>query len=84
MRWLLCLVSITLMLGAGAASAERPVTAEEKTALVAAMLALGCTGGKMEFDDGAFEIEDAKCADGKTYDLKFDKAFKLIEKELSN
>ena len=35
----------------------------------------------MEFDDGAFEVEDAKCADGKSYDLKFDKSFKLINKE---
>ena len=78
---LLCLTTITLILGASTAWAERPVTAEEKAKLVAAMLALGCTDGKMEFDDGKFEVEDAKCADGKSYDLKFDKSFKLINKE---
>lgn len=38
----------------------------------------------MEFDDGKFEVDDAKCSDGKTYDLDFDASFKLIKKELED
>jgi hypothetical protein len=35
----------------------------------------GCSGGKFELDeedDQQFEVDDAVCADGKKYDLKFD------------
>jgi hypothetical protein len=71
----------SLWLAVGAAVAERPVTADEKARLAEALVALGCTGGTMQFDDGAFEIDAVKCADGKSYDLKFDAAFKLIAKE---
>jgi hypothetical protein len=41
----------------------------------------GCTGGSMEFDDGKFEVDDARCADGKTYDFDFDASFKVVKKE---
>ena len=34
----------------------------------------------MEFDDGQFEVDDAVCADGKKYDLDFDRSFRLINK----
>ena len=77
-------MALILGVAGGAALADRPVTDQERTQLVAAMQAQGCTGGKMEFDDGKFEVDDAKCSDGKTYDLKFDGAFKLIKKELEN
>ena len=66
------------------ARADRPVTDEERTKLVSAVAAEGCSGGKMEFDDGKYEVYDVKCSDGKTYDLKFDAAFRLIKKELEN
>jgi len=45
---------------------------------------MGCSGGKMEFDDGKFEVDDAKCQDGKRYDLKFDRNFKMTSKELED
>ncbi len=67
--------------GSGSAIADRAVTDQERTQLVAAMQAQGCTGGEMEFDDGKFEVDDARCADGKQYDLDFDASFKLIKKD---
>ena len=79
------LLALGLVLLAGPVIAkERPVTDDERAKLAAAMTALGCSGGKMEFDidDNHFEVDDVRCNDGKKYDLKFDPAFKLIKKEL--
>jgi hypothetical protein len=73
--------ALALGLTAGSALADRAVTGQERTQLVAAMQAQGCTGGEMEFDDGKFEVDDARCADGKQYDLDFDASFKLIKKD---
>jgi hypothetical protein len=80
------LVAMTfIMVLAGGALADRPVTEEEKTKLAAAVAAQGCSGGKkMEFDDGKFEVDDASCADGKKYDLDFDTSFQLIKKEVED
>ena len=66
------------------ALAGRPVTDAEKTKLLAAVAAQECSGGKMEFDDGKFEVDNARCKDGKSYDLDFDATFKLISKKLEN
>jgi hypothetical protein len=60
------------------------VTDDERAKLVAAVTAQGCSGGEMEFDDGHYEIDDAKCNDGREYELKFDSAFKLISKKLDD
>jgi hypothetical protein len=38
----------------------------------------------MEFEDGKFEVDNAVCADGKTYDLDFDSSFRLIKKKSEN
>ena len=66
------------------ALADRQVTEEERAKLVAAAQAEGCSGGKLEMDedDQQFEIDDAVCADGKKYDLKFDIQMKLKRKNL--
>jgi hypothetical protein len=66
------------------ALADRQVTEDERTKLVAAVQAEGCSGGKFEFDDDdqQFEVDDAVCADGKKYDLKFDPQMKLKRKNL--
>jgi len=61
--------------------AGRDVTDEERVKLVAAMAAEGCSGGKMEFDDDKYEVDDAQCKDGRRYDLDFDTAFKLVKKK---
>ncbi len=52
--------------------------------MTAAVTAGGCSGGKMEFDDGRFEVDDAKCSDDKIYDLKFDVSYNLIRKDLEH
>ena len=67
-----------------ALAADRPVTQDERAKLVAAAQAEGCTGGKMEFDedDQQFEVDDAVCADGKKYDIKFDPQMKLKRKNV--
>ena len=66
------------------ALADRQVTEEERAKLVAAVQAEGCSGGKLEMDedDQQFEVDDAVCADGKKYDLKFDMQMKLKRKNL--
>jgi hypothetical protein len=73
-----------LSLTAGATLADRAVTDDERSKLVTALQAAGCSGGKMEFDDGKFEVDNSKCADGKTYDLDFDASFALIKKKLED
>jgi hypothetical protein len=75
---------VVIFLMASAAFAGRAVTDEERAHLVAAGTAQGCSGGKMEFDDGKFEVDDAICADGKKYDLDFDPSFRLIKKKLED
>jgi hypothetical protein len=77
------LVSAALWLLAGHAAVlaeDRPVTDDERAKLVAAMKAEGCAGGTMEYDDGHYEVDDARCGDGREYDLRFDQSFKLIGK----
>jgi hypothetical protein len=69
------LICLVLALSTGAAIADRPVTQQESTQLEAALKEQGCSGGKMEFDDGKFEVDNARCADGKTYDFEFDSSF---------
>src|SRR6266567_2235169 len=76
------LICLILALSTGAAIADRPVTQQESTQLEAALKEQGCSGGKMEFDDGKFEVDNARCADGKTYDFEFDSSFRLIKKKL--
>ena len=70
-----------LVLGGAPALAGRAVTDDERAKLVSAISAQGCSGGKMEFDDGKYEVDNARCNDGKTYDLDFGQSFELLEKE---
>ena len=79
MRMLAPALALFVGVAGGAALADRAVTDQERTQLVAALQAQGCSGGKMEFDDGKFEVDDARCADGNTYDLDFDRSFKLVQ-----
>ena len=69
------IVSIAILaVSALPALADRQVTEDERTKLSAAVQAEGCSGGKFELDedDQQYEADDAVCADGKKYDLKFD------------
>ena len=75
------LAVVALMLGAGAAIADDKPSAAEAEKIAATAKAWGCSGGEMEKEtesSGIFEIDDAKCADGKKYDLKLDKDYKVI------
>jgi len=77
-----CIALLGLVgLAATPAQADRRLTSTEKSSIRSAMKDIGCSGGKMEFDDGRFEVDDAKCQGGKRYDLTFDRDFKLTNKE---
>jgi hypothetical protein len=79
------IISIAILaLSALPALADRQVTEDERAKLAAAAQAEGCTGGKFEMDedDQQFEVDDAVCADGKKYDLKFDMQMRLKRKNL--
>ena len=84
MKLSVALGAVIILLATQARAEDRPVTAEERAQLVAALQAQGCSGGKMELDDGKFEVDDAKCSDGRTYDLDFDTSFKLLKKKLED
>lgn len=82
MRWIAFLA--VALFAVGAAAESRPVTEAEKARIVEALTTAGCSGGEIEHDEGKFEVEEAVCADGKTYDLVFDAGFALIEKKLED
>jgi hypothetical protein len=84
MRKLITFSGAALILLTAGARADRPVTEEERTKLQPSIAAAGCSGGKVEFDDGQFEVEDATCEEGRIYDLKFDQEFRLIRKKLDD
>ena len=73
-----------LILASAPAWAGRAVTDEERAKLAAAVSAQGCSGGKIEFDDGKYEVDDVRCGDGRMYDFDFDPAFQLIRKKLEH
>jgi len=64
----------------------RAPTAEETTAVGAALNKAGFTAwGKVEFDDGKWEIDNAVGADGKTYDVDLSaNDLSIIKKEIDN
>jgi hypothetical protein len=67
------------------AGADRPVADAERTKLVAAVAAAGCSGGKMDWDAGdrEFEVDDAQC-EGRRYDLKFSADYTLKSRKPEN
>jgi hypothetical protein len=72
---------------AGFAMADgRPPTAEETTAVSAALTKAGFSKwGKVEFDDGKWEIDNAVGADGKLYDVDLSATdLSVIKKEIDN
>ncbi len=86
MRTLVTCIALLGLVGMAAtpAQADRRLTREEKSSIRSAMKDAQCSGGKMEFDDGRFEVDNAKCQDGRRYDLTFDRNFKMTSKELEN
>jgi hypothetical protein len=77
------LLVLAIMLWPVAAQSDRPVTAEERAAIVAALEAEGCSGGEYEYDDddeGEFEVDDAQCADGM-YDFELSSDFRITDRD---
>jgi hypothetical protein len=64
--------------------ADRALNETENAQVRSALSAQGCYEGRFELDDGQYEVEAAKYSDGKTYELKFDSAFQLLEKKLKH
>ena len=77
----LTLTAFVAVLGTTLAYADTPVTPAEAEKIKAAIEAFGCSGGKMEKETegtGVYEVDDAKCRDGKQYDIKLNKDFRVI------
>ena len=77
----LALVSVFLALTAVPVLADDKLSDDEAKKAVAAAAVWGCEGGTWEKESegtGVFELDDAKCKDGKKYDLKFDKDYNLV------
>ena len=55
-----------------AALADNAPTDEQLPQIEASLKAWGCAGGAPVVEDGSgfIEVEDAKCSDGKVYDIK--------------
>lgn len=54
---------------------------QEMEKLKSALSAIGCKGGDIEKEkEGVYEVEDAKCADGR-YEIEFDANYAVIKKE---
>ncbi|MFA7307670.1 MAG: PepSY domain-containing protein [Hyphomicrobium sp.] len=64
----------------------RPPTTEETTAVTAALTKAGFTKwGKVKFDDGKWEVDNAVGADGKTYDVDLSATdMSVIKQEIDN
>jgi hypothetical protein len=83
-RITLAVAAILLATAAPALAKDRPVTSGERAALTAAVTAAGCSGGEMEYeiDEHYFEVDHARCKDGRRYELDFNTEYRLFKKEL--
>lgn len=65
------------------ALAGRPPTPEERARIEAALRNLGYVAWEeIEFEDGVWEVDDARMPDGTEYDLKLrPETFEVIERE---
>jgi hypothetical protein len=65
------------------ALADRPPNIDERAAIETALLEQGYVAWEeIEFDEGLWEVDDARTADGREYDLKLDpETLRVIEKD---
>ena len=85
----IALVASLSLLPLSAALADRAPTAEERSAIEAALRAEGYTSWEeIEFDDDdddaddqVWEVDDARGPDGLEYDLKLDRNYRIIKRE---
>lgn len=60
---------------------DQPVTAKERTSVITALRAIGCTNPtRIERDDDGYEADNAKCRDG-VYDIDLDRRFRVIDRD---
>jgi hypothetical protein len=64
MRGLLLVSGAFLLSVAAPAWAGRSVTDDERAQLLPAVAAGGCSGDKLEFDNGQYEVDDASATTG--------------------
>lgn len=65
------------------ARADRNPTADDWANVVTALKDAGfTTWGEIEFDDDRWEIDEARAADGKVYELELDRSYKIVKREL--
>jgi hypothetical protein len=60
--------------------ADGPPSNSERTAIVAAMAKVGCSGGRIEKDDGGFEVDNATCDGASNFDLDLNTSFEVVSK----
>ena len=79
-------IAALVLFGNAAMADGRAPTAEERTSVENALKGHGFKNwGKIEFDDGKWEVDDAHHEDGKLYDLDLKKDdFSILKKELEN
>ena len=75
-----------LMIGLGTYAAyaeDRSPTAEERTAIEAALKADGfASWGEIELDNGrVWEVDDARHSDGKEYDVDLDLGYRIVKRD---
>ncbi|PKP87815.1 MAG: hypothetical protein CVT78_05770 [Alphaproteobacteria bacterium HGW-Alphaproteobacteria-17] len=86
-KWLLALaLPATLLVAGPAAATDRPPTPSEREAIEKVLKDAGFKSWEeIEFDDGHWEVDDARTADGREYDLKLDpKTLKIVSRRADN
>jgi uncharacterized membrane protein YkoI len=81
---LLCAIALpaSLIVAAPAFAEDRPPTPSERAAIEKILKSAGYTSWEeIEFDDGRWEVDDARTANGREYDLKLDpKTLKIVSR----
>ena len=74
---------LVLGLTVSTALADRPATAEERAKINAVLAAFGCVATDIEFDedDNRYEVDDAQCSDGESYDMELNTRFEIVDGE---
>jgi len=60
--------------------ADGPPSDSERTAIIEAMAKVGCSGGRIERDDGGFDVDDATCNGTPNFDLRLNASFEVVSK----
>jgi hypothetical protein len=74
------IAAAALILATSAATAGPAPTADEMAKIEATLKAWGCSATAAEVEaegSGLYEMDDAKCADGKIYDIRLNKDFSV-------